>query len=316
MAPSIPDATAPFNFIPYEPKTVLDDWEDEPGRWSGTIKCSLTALSPLLVANVHTRREDDSTDCEFMKIDGTPVIPGSSIKGMLRSLAEILSFSKLAPVSRDPIFYRNVTDNKVYLPGFAERLPGFEESVMGGFLRRDGVDYWLIPVAVDPVPGNSSMEKDHKNYLRTGANFTGYVTTGGFPEGCHKTAYKFPKPGPSANKIKLRREVYDNFEAQLTESQRKRWNKERLTGPGFGHPVFYRVENGEIAEIGLARFFRRKYRNAAADLTGDADGAKDFCSRLFGRVGKNRDGKTETRKGKAAVGPAFVEGKEMTPREV
>lgn len=99
----VPAATAPFNFIPYDPDAVLDDWpKEERGHWSGRIVCQLKALTPLLVSGAQTRKsENEPSECRFATVDGKPVIPGTSIKGMLRNLVQILSFSAMRPLSRE-----------------------------------------------------------------------------------------------------------------------------------------------------------------------------------------------------------------------
>jgi len=52
---------------------------------SGYISCSLEALTPFLIG-----RRTERTDIEFIKRNGKPVIPGTSLKGMIRALAEIV----------------------------------------------------------------------------------------------------------------------------------------------------------------------------------------------------------------------------------
>ena len=90
--PALCDARAPYNFIPYEPKAVLTEENSEYGVWSGILHCSLEAVTPLLVAGERIQRADESTECHFFQVEGKHVIPGSSIKGVLRSMVEILSF--------------------------------------------------------------------------------------------------------------------------------------------------------------------------------------------------------------------------------
>ena len=65
---------------------------------------------------------------------------------------------------------------------------------------------------------------------------------------------------PSGKAMPVDREVVAVFERQMTEAQKKRWNSERCS-KGYGHPVFYRKDAvGAVAELGLCRYFRLKYR--------------------------------------------------------
>ena len=92
------DAVAPYNFITYDPEAVLEEKGAECGSWSGVLHCRLKALTPLLVAGERRKRPDESSECRFFNIEGKNVIPGSSIKGVLRSMVEILSFSAMRQV--------------------------------------------------------------------------------------------------------------------------------------------------------------------------------------------------------------------------
>lgn len=301
MATKIPDAKAAYNFVPYEPKAVIDDWEDGGERWSGSITCRLKTLSPLMVSGAQKSGDkEESRHCRFLKIDGKPVVPGSSLKGMLRNIIEILSFSRMSPVSRAPIFYRDVTD-KIYLADM--------ENVGGGFLRLKNATYEIARVNIDKTGGSKRLLDEYIEFLEEKRPFGGVVGNGGFPPGVYKTFYTFSSPDPDSYKP-IDRAVYEDFFSQLTEDQKKRWREKRLK-TDLGHPVFFREENGEIVELGLTRLFRRKYKYNASDLPYLEDaGRNDFATRLFGRV-------DPALKGKIAVGPAFfTDYKEAAPRAV
>lgn len=74
-----------------------------------------------------------------------PVIPGSSLRGMLRNLLEIVSYSKVQWVTEKRLFYRSVAD-KHYQERMVKALgdiqvgsfpkaPGYAARVRGGFFR-------------------------------------------------------------------------------------------------------------------------------------------------------------------------------------
>ena len=84
-------ATAPYNFVPFDRKLVVQDLPLEQGgdMFSGVLYCSLEAKTPLLVAGAQNRDENiKPVQRHFMEVDGNKVIPGTSLKGMLRSLVE------------------------------------------------------------------------------------------------------------------------------------------------------------------------------------------------------------------------------------
>jgi CRISPR-associated protein (TIGR03986 family) len=84
-----------------------------------------------------------------------PVIPGSSIRGMLRTLVEIVSFSKIERVTDKKQFYRSLGDpalREIYQANFVENLTdvevppnpkadGYRSKVHAGFLRKRGNSY-------------------------------------------------------------------------------------------------------------------------------------------------------------------------------
>lgn len=97
---------APFNFVPLSDKVFFPDWagqisQDVPFEdgVSGTIELKIIAKTPIFVRNGHTKEDaDDKTDeyKSFSKAgNGQYFILGTSIKGAIRSVLEILSFGKM-----------------------------------------------------------------------------------------------------------------------------------------------------------------------------------------------------------------------------
>jgi len=97
--------TAPFNFVPLNKEVFYPFWakdvshdvpfEDEE---SGVIDITITAQSPIFIRNHSSDKDKPSNEfCYFKNSDDAKefYIPGSSIKGMIRSVLEIMSFSKI-----------------------------------------------------------------------------------------------------------------------------------------------------------------------------------------------------------------------------
>lgn len=288
------NAVAPYNFIPFESGAVIPAFEDEEGIWSGKIVCSMTALTPLLVSGRQEKANaNSSSECRFMCIDGHNILPGTSIKGMLRSLLKILSFSNMLPLADKPLFWRRV--NRPDYRGLFS-----SEKVLGGYMRKEGASYVLIPVQVTPQAPDASPLPGCER-----------VKTGGFFNPKTKVRskdYYFHFPKENAEAIPLESEVVSNFWAQLTPNQEKRWDKDtrsKRLGSAPGLPVFYRQdEDGNITDLGFCRYFRLKYQYTPYNLVYPSDKPiqQDFVTRLFGSVGK------ESLKGRVSVSPARVEG--------
>ncbi|MGF1674989.1 MAG: TIGR03986 family CRISPR-associated RAMP protein [Rivularia sp. (in: cyanobacteria)] len=126
-------AVAPYNFVELPNDIIEVKEEDLPqqniyyseseNKHTGRIQCTLTTKSPLYIRCGLTKEEFECdkeskdlpdffyTQPEFKHLK--PVIPGSSLRGMIRALVEIISFSKLDKVSEhQKLFFRAVAAEK------------------------------------------------------------------------------------------------------------------------------------------------------------------------------------------------------------
>jgi len=150
-------ATAPYNFVPL-PNQILSvaegiqvhdarikPWEmhDQyiPDTHSGSVKFRVKTLTPLFIRGARNRqgdhwdtRESRLRPAPYTTHDGHPAIPGSSLRGMVRSLVEILSFSKIQPVSNNKPFFRSVADDRIGRT-YRVRMTADEAERRGGILR-------------------------------------------------------------------------------------------------------------------------------------------------------------------------------------
>jgi len=164
-------AIAPYNFVPLPEKVYcveegievggekVKPWErhDEfiPGANHGWIDMEIRTLTPLFIRGAVTkdnRGRWDSRDTRvspepFLTADGKPAIPGSSLRGMVRTLVEILSFAKIQPVNDQKPFFRTVSDDRIGKEYRARVLRGGQKPT-GGFLRRQGDSWSIAPCGV------------------------------------------------------------------------------------------------------------------------------------------------------------------------
>lgn len=284
---------APYNFAAYVPDLVLAPPADEGRKWSGSIECELTALTPLLIAGRHEEGGNRGAICGFLQADGKYLVPGSSLKGMLRSLVEILSYSGLRPMNHKKLFWRDITAKEIYLDLFGDTLKG-------GFLRRHGAEYQLTPVKV---------AKDSGRGVR--------LLTGSRIRPRKPSVYYFQEPGPGSQSRNLDYGIVERLWDQLTPDQEGRENvknRERLLVRDPGLPVFYREENGEIVELGFCRYFRIAYRYSPYDLAWPDKAlrhAPDWAESIFGHAGHESELEKEARAGRVAVESFTVSGREQ-----
>jgi len=97
---------APFNFVPLNDKVFFPDWADKISQdvpfedgLSGTIKLKIIARTPIFVRNGHTENDANARNNNYKSFSKTEddqfFIPGTSIKGAIRSVLEILSYGKM-----------------------------------------------------------------------------------------------------------------------------------------------------------------------------------------------------------------------------
>lgn len=269
---------APYNFVRYLPSAIVPAPEGDTGRWSGEIICRLTAETPLLVSGRQVKDASGITTCAFLQVDGVPVIPGTAIKGMLRSCMEILSFSGLRPVSRKKLFWRTVAEGKYRAL--------FPDGVRGGFLRKTGADFSLIPVKVEKrsrhAPKEAGWEKVQTGGIKT--KIDGVEVESG--------SYFFSLPEEGAESVPLDRNIVLRLFDQMTPGQEKLWPKgvrQRRLAEAPGLPVFYREMDGKIAELGFCRYFRVQYEYSPHDLAWPdpaVEQVRDLARAIFGHVEK------------------------------
>ncbi|MCL5999093.1 MAG: TIGR03986 family CRISPR-associated RAMP protein [Chloroflexi bacterium] len=195
-------AIAPYNFVPLAPKAITDEplcdpdatvvksplshdryWlTDESGAevLTGYFNCSLTAETLLYIRGLITQKDqsagkDTKSQPDFFSTDGgkTPCIPGSSLRGLFRSLIEIASFSKMSGVSdRKPVF-RAVDTSSLgieYRGRVMEEVAKntFVPRVRAGYVRKADGAWWIQPA--EEIGGTSWCRISHRALDRvTGA---------------------------------------------------------------------------------------------------------------------------------------------------
>lgn len=140
-----------------------------PGTHSGWIDLTIEALTPIFIRGAARQRNGqwDHRDSRvrpepFLDHLGRPTIPGSSLRGMIRNVVEILSYSKIQPVSNRRPFFRTVADDRIGRRYRGLLMPrGTKPS--GGFAERRGDD-WVIVPANEVLRIPHAIAPDHFHY--------------------------------------------------------------------------------------------------------------------------------------------------------
>lgn len=221
--PNTPERTAhaPYNFIPLPDKVIPAQQASGndrlpshdryyPDRYSGTIVLEIETKSPLYTRtmldpesysawaeNPREMMRDDAgreTYARFFNHGDVerPVIPGTTLRGMLRAIVEIITYSKVDWVTERKLVYRAVGDRSSLGDSYRESLLGRNQArnpdmrleyplanVKGGYLRKWNGEYYIQPaqeflgetfIHVDyaqanPVIGHYGKHQTHDVYV-------------------------------------------------------------------------------------------------------------------------------------------------------
>ena len=153
-------ALAPYNFVELPDQIVSIDPESLPDqgrfysdRFTGEFACEMITASPLYIRAGLSPKDfeagfeaKDQPDFFYTRSDGDPVVPGSSLRGMIRSLVEVVSFSKLSAVTDLALAFRAVGEERyrAYLM-HEDAKNTFTPLFRAGYLVKDGSDWYIHP---------------------------------------------------------------------------------------------------------------------------------------------------------------------------
>lgn len=149
--------TAPFNFVPLNKKVFFPSWEktishDIPFQdsQSGEINIEVLAKSPIFI-------RDSLNKESFCNHEGHYYIPATSVKGMVRNVLEIMSFSKmnLDMVDDDTYAIRDLRNKNLYM---SKMKP---ENIFCGWLKKVDSRYILEDCG---IPGRIHQKEIDKLY--------------------------------------------------------------------------------------------------------------------------------------------------------
>ncbi|MBL8170422.1 MAG: TIGR03986 family CRISPR-associated RAMP protein [Acidobacteria bacterium] len=215
-------------------------------RHSGWIDCLLTTESPAYVRAPLTPEQrkakkyaKDLSAFFYEWEEGQPVIPGSTLRGMLRSLVEIAGYGKITEVSKKRLIYRAVGDTTNHGEEYRKLLMDDQTSkfargnrnekfyvplMLGGYMRKRDSDWYIQPAeerqgttfaririderlfdALTPLPG---CRNAYEIYVRVG-DYAFQPVRGGFLNiRAARVLDSSDRPGPGLFKATLARSGY------------------------------------------------------------------------------------------------------------
>ena len=174
--PSRPERTAhaPYNFVPLPEKvvpaeTIPSQDSYHTNRQTGSIECTLTTESPLYTRaalnpqffqqwaeKTHKMMKDAQArehyaQCFHVDDAQRPVIPASTLRGMVRSLVEIAGYGKMQWVTKAPLVFRAVGDTTGLGEYYRQRLlkndarSHYTPLIKAGYLEQQGGHWFIRP---------------------------------------------------------------------------------------------------------------------------------------------------------------------------
>jgi len=174
---NIDSATAPYNFVPMNEKVLTVSEDDIPAfndfnGHDGFIDLEITAKSPIYIRrnlstaelereeqlghNNHSQQALNFRDSlsGFNKPLGTDYrIPGSSIRGMIRTLYEVVTYSKMTMLDDHKLYYRSFADCSIELRDqYSSKMNGsiggaYMPKTSAGYLKKIGNRYEILEAA-------------------------------------------------------------------------------------------------------------------------------------------------------------------------
>ncbi len=320
-------ARAPYNFVPLN-DVVVQISQQPPSRnryhsnrLTGYLAVTVTTLTPLFIGTAHQSGNESLQRKEvFMaSLDNQPFIPGSSFRGLIRQLLEIVSYAKFNMFDRDRrLFFRALADKTNLKDEYQNFMQGTQTSASeckagspkseGGYLNYDDSNkqYYIVPAQKINGTSYEFLKNEKNHYL---ANFCyrlfdkSYLISSGSMHGKESIIKMWP-PTIEGKEIPLsdndiRDYVADtgrNIPVNILESAKhKRYvanvtNNECGGSVSFpnGVPVFYReLKNTSRIIFGHTPYFRVPYDYTIGDHVPSIiqESGVDLVDALFGVSG-------------------------------
>lgn len=254
---NIAQAVAPYNFVPLNSKLIEAQTPPanghatyDPERLSGYIELSIEALTPLFIRGKGNR---------FLLLNDKPVIPGSSLRGMTRTLVEILTFGK----------FQSFEDKQLYKRGTLMEMTGSKAPKPGFLKYKGGKDYEIIKASLAAGILYNPVEF---SYVFNESKCLCTFSTGKFGNE-NPREFEFSLITPTSSK-QVPEEVLKSYEDDIQrdglipdvfECARKMKIRGATIPNSLGMPVFYTEEEGKVISVSHAKYGRIPYSLKISD---------------------------------------------------
>ncbi len=162
--------TAPYNFVPLNKVVIESEFNPNEFRFdtyngehrnedrlTGHIDLELETITPLYIRDTGDEKETATKhNSDFFSPGGRVRIPGSSLRGMVRTLVEIVSWGKFGFFEDRQLYYRAVADKTSLGNEYKKNL----SSPNAGYLAKRGFRYYIIPAKYEDGKQFVKIPKD------------------------------------------------------------------------------------------------------------------------------------------------------------
>lgn len=325
---SLPEQVIPAEFFePDSGKDMKDLYRQHVltnGKNSGYIDIDILTQTPLFIGgNVVTKNGEEYQ--EFFGGNDNPIIPGSSLKSMIKQILKIITASGFKAYNSESgvgdfenrrLFYREVGNIKSdYQSKMIEscRVNGkwtSKTKAKAGFIMKTvNHEFYVVNSDFKPLEYEKYPHLKHKNGNASIDWEDSYVDIHTGEMGTKKSFVRIFKPRDFANgRILISEEVINNYNfdsdrntINLLEIDNDKVDKNCKSGSvaksytgcsdiTYVVPCFYKIENGKVQHFGHGRFYRIPYDKSIGNhLPAALELQKDVVDLTESILGRSRD---------------------------
>ncbi|MBK7245688.1 MAG: hypothetical protein IPH98_17915 [Saprospiraceae bacterium] len=294
-------ANAPYNFIPFNDLIIYaNDSKVDHSIYeglSGYIDLEAEALTPLFI-----RGKNEN----FFTIKEQYVIPGSSFRGLIKTLCQILSYSKFSDYDDSRFYFRAIAAQNAHSirNHYYERMGLAKDkgdlvthNSHVGFLNYDKMeDQYFIYQSTGSVSQFEKGENDKAfefKIIKDGSFYKVY--SGKMISNKHdKKHWRIENKCDKKIKLEIDRHIIDGY---IRDKMKKinidilslaRNNSGEKKEYENGVPIFFTINSNKVDSIGHTKNYRLPYRKTIKEIVYSCDESKhDYVELLFGITGEN-----------------------------
>jgi hypothetical protein len=306
-------AKAPYNFVSLNQSVItaespLGQTQYYKDRHTGYLQCELVTKTPLYIRDTLDEGQiaagvGSKDNPDFFGPGGKIRIPGSSLRGMIRNLVEVLSWGNFKNFDDKQLFYRGLADTsnlrKEYQQNMTTPTGKPKEraayNFKAGYLGRDGLKYYILPA--QEVKGNTFFQVKKRNKTEefvVEKKIDGkYLVISGKINGKeHDWLINPPVENSCENRINIKDidvEAYKNDDNRDERADLiKQIQKDKLV-PCF-YVRWFEQDKSERISFGHTGYFRLAYKKSIGDHVPEnlKTDSIDIPESLFGAIRQKR----------------------------